>query len=287
MKKVLVIGAGGMLGSAVLMTLVQQKGLSLYGLARNHDVKKAYPDDIRESIHTGVDVQDEFALRNAMNSIQPDLVVNCVARNKVRPGENPILDMLPVNSLFPHILAGICNSKDIRLVHISTDGVFSGDKGMYKEDDMPDARDIYGVSKLLGEPIESDNVVTIRTSIIGHSLQKTSGLVDWFLSQEGQVKGFRNVFFSGLPTVELAHVIGKYLIPNDYLCGLYNIASKPISKYELLMLISDVYGKAIEIIASDEPVLDRSLDSEKFQYAVGYVTPAWPNLVAKMHASLV
>jgi dTDP-4-dehydrorhamnose reductase len=154
---------------------------------------------------------------------------------------------------------------------------------MYTEDDVSDAEDLYGKSKYIGELHDLPHAVTLRTSIIGHELNSNTSLVDWFLSQTGQVKGYKKAIFSGLSTIELARVIRDFVIPNVNLHGLHHISVEPIYKYSLLNLIADVYGKKIDIEADEKIQIDRSLNSTKFRQATGYVPPSWPQLIEKMH----
>jgi dTDP-4-dehydrorhamnose reductase len=166
-------------------------------------------------------------------------------------------------------------------VHMSTDCIFSGAKGMYTEADMSDAKDLYGRSKYLGE-VDYPHAITLRTSIIGHELNGGHSLVGWFLSQQGSVKGFRRAIFSGLPTVELARVIRDHVIPHPELHGVHHVSADPINKFDLLTLISNIYGKKIDIAADDNFIIDRSLDSTRFREATGYQPPPWPELVRRM-----
>jgi dTDP-4-dehydrorhamnose reductase len=168
-----------------------------------------------------------------------------------------------------------------RLVHMSTDCVFSGSKGNYRESDPSDAKDLYGRSKYLGE-VAYPNAITLRTSIIGHELQSAHGLVGWFLAQQGQCNGFTRAIFSGLPTVALAQVVRDVVIPRPGLFGVYHVAAQPISKYDLLKLVADVYGKTIEITPSEKLVIDRSLNADRFRDATGYQVPGWPELIKLM-----
>lgn len=135
----------------------------------------------------------------------------------------------------------------------------------------------------MGEVVDQPHVITLRTSIIGHELASTYSLVDWFLSQQGQVRGFSKAIYSGLPSVELARVIRDFVMPNEALFGLYHVSSKPISKLDLLTIIARVYGKSITITPDDSVRIDRSLDSRRFTAATGYVAPEWPELVVEMH----
>jgi dTDP-4-dehydrorhamnose reductase len=190
--------------------------------------------------------------------------------------------VIPINSILPHRLANLCELAEARLIHISTDCVFSGEKGGYVEKDFSDAKDLYGRSKYLGE-VDYPNSITLRTSIIGHELNSSKSLINWFLSQEGSVKGYKNAIFSGLPTNEMAKVIRDYVIPNPSLKGLYQVSADPISKFDLLQLVSDVYGKIIQIIPDDLVKIDRSLNSEKFCKATGFKPKPWPQLIKEMY----
>ncbi len=184
--------------------------------------------------------------------------------------------------MLPHQLARLCDLSGSRLIHISTDCVFSGAKGNYKESDFPDANDLYGRSKLLGE-VNYHHSVTLRTSIIGHALGSQHGLIDWFLSQQAHVKGYTQAIFSGLPTNELARVVRDFVIPNPSLKGTYHVAAAAISKYELLDLVNVEYEKNLQIEADGELKIDRSLDASLFRAATGYLAPSWPDLIAQMH----
>ena len=170
-----------------------------------------------------------------------------------------------------------------RLIHVSTDCVFSGERGGYVEGDPTDARDAYGKSKALGE-VDYPHAITLRTSIIGHELQSKISLLDWFLAQNKRCNGYTKAIFSGLPTVVFAQLIRDIVIPHQELSGLYHISAKPISKFDLLKLIAEVYGKSIHIEPEEELVIDRSLNSMRFQLATGYIAPEWPELIQLMHA---
>lgn len=279
--KVLVIGASGMIGSTVMRVLSEKCDWQVFGSIRNSDAKLFFSPVIRECLIDGVDVEQQDGLVKILNLIRPDVVVNCAGLTKHKPEAEDLLVSIPINTLIPHRLAGLCKLVGARLIHISTDCVFSGDKGGYVEDDFADALDVYGKSKALGE-VNYPNAITLRTSTIGHELQSAYGLLDWFLSQEGRCKGFAQAIFSGLPTVVFAQVIRDVVIPHTELSGLYHVAAKPINKFDLLKLIAEVYGKNIEIVRDDQLVIDRSLDSSKFKLATSYVAPEWPELIKAM-----
>lgn len=281
--KVLVIGASGMIGSTVLRVLSENNDWEVFGTVRDESVKRFFSKPIVERLSTNVDVEHQDSLVGVLDRLRPDVVVNCAGLTKHKPEAEDSLVSIPINTLMPHRLAGLCKLIGARLIHISTDCVFSGEKGGYVEDDFADARDVYGKSKALGE-LNYQHTVTLRTSTIGHELQSQFGLLDWFLLQEERCKGYTRAIFSGLPTVVFAQVVRDVVIPHKELSGLYHVAAKPIAKYDLLKLIADVYGKSIEIVADDSFVIDRSLDANRFQLATGYVAPEWPELIKLMYA---
>jgi dTDP-4-dehydrorhamnose reductase len=281
--KVLVLGANGMIGSTVLRVLSEKKDWEVVGTVRNGSAKRFFSTAIAERLVNGVDVKYPDALLKVLDDIRPDVVVNCAGLTKHKPEADDPLISIPINTLMPHRLAGLCKLAGARLVHVSTDCVFSGEKGGYTENDFADARDVYGKSKALGEMLYP-HTITLRTSTIGHELQSKYGLLDWFLSQEGRCQGYTRAVFSGLPTVIFAQVIRDVVIPHNELSGLYHVAAKPINKFELLKMIAEVYGKSIEIVPDDKLLIDRSLDAGRFRAATGYVAPAWEEMIKLMHA---
>jgi dTDP-4-dehydrorhamnose reductase len=189
---------------------------------------------------------------------------------------------LTLNAILPHRLANLCKLIGARLIHISSDCVFSGKSGDYGEDDRPDAIDLYGSSKRFGE-ISGPNLVTLRTSTIGHEISTRFGLLEWFLGQKTCV-GYSNAIFSGLPTIEFSRIVRDLVIPNESLHGIYHVAARPINKFELLSLIAQTYQKEIKITKDVSFVIDRSLNAARFRLATGYEAPAWPELIKTMHS---
>lgn len=281
--RVLVIGASGMIGNTVLRVLSEKVEWAVFGTIRDERNKRFFTASIGERLVVGIDVDHADSLVRVLDQLRPNVVVNCAGLTKHKPEADDPLVSIPINTLMPHRLAGLCKLIGARLIHVSTDCVFSGERGGYVEDDYPDARDVYGKSKALGEVLYPHSI-TLRTSTIGHELQSKYGLLDWFLSQEGQCKGYSRAIFSGLPTVVFAQVVRDVVIPQTGLSGLYHVAAKPIDKFELLKLIANVYGKAIHIVPDDKLVIDRSLDAKRFQLATGYIAPEWPELINLMHA---
>ncbi len=281
--KILVVGASGMIGSTVLRVVSEKKDWAVFGALRNRSAKRFFAPAIAERLVDGVDVEYSDALMKVLDAIRPDVVINCAGLTKHKPEAEDPLIVIPINTLMPHRLAGLCKLIGARLIHVSTDCVFSGEKGAYTEEDFPDARDVYGKSKVLGE-VTYPHAITLRTSTIGHELQSKYGLLDWFLSQERSCKGYNRAVFSGLPTVVFAQIIRDVVIPRPELSGLYHVAAQPINKFDLLTLIAKVYGKKIEIMPDDKLVINRSLDATRFQKATGYVAPAWDALIQQMYA---
>jgi dTDP-4-dehydrorhamnose reductase len=279
--KILIIGASGMLGSALFRFLSYSANFDVYGAVRSGSIINLFDQQLRNKLIINVDISDFDSLINLHNSLRPNLVINCVGVVKQLEASFDPLTSIPINSLLPHRLAKLTQLIGARFIHISTDCVFSGAKGYYNEADIPDADDLYGRTKLLGE-VDYSNSVTLRTSIIGHELQGKRSLIDWFLSESGTVSGYRNAIFSGLPTVELARVIQDFVIPNPNLSGLFHVSVEPISKYDLLKLVADQYKKAINIIPDDSIKIDRSLNSEKFRLATGFNPKTWPMLISEM-----
>jgi dTDP-4-dehydrorhamnose reductase len=281
---VLVLGVTGMLGSAVFRQFSSDQCYRVWGTLRNAGGRRHFPEKFHGQLLSNVDVLDQDALVNVLDRVRPDVVINCVGLIKQLADAKDPLSALPINSMLPHRLEKLCGLAGARLIHVSTDCVFSGRKGMYVEADLSDAEDLYGKSKFIGELHEVPHAITLRTSIIGHELGTNFSLIDWFLSQSGPVKGYAKAIFSGLPTVELARVMKDYVIPNPELHGLYHVSVEPIDKLSLLRLVGEVYGHKIEIIPDEQVCIDRSLDSSRFRQATGYVPPAWPELVKMMHS---
>ncbi len=280
--KVLVLGASGMLGNAVMRVMSESSALEVFGSVRANAVPAIYADRLANRIVTGCNVEDADAVVRLFAQIKPDIVINCVGLVKQLAQVNDPLITLPINAMLPHRLANLCALNGARLIHMSTDCVFSGSKGNYTEQDISDAEDLYGKSKFIGE-VDYQHTITLRTSIIGHELNSAHGLIDWFLAQQGSCKGYRRVIFSGLPTIVLAQVIRDVVIPKQELFGIYHVAAEPISKYELLKLVAVVYGKTIEITPDDTLIINRSLNSDRFFAATGYRVPTWQKMVETMH----
>ncbi|MGO6718770.1 dTDP-4-dehydrorhamnose reductase family protein [Rhizobium ruizarguesonis] len=281
--KIVVLGVSGMLGNAMFRKLSETQSLAVYGTSRTTSAKSYFRGELTDRIVSGIDVENQDSLARVLAEIRPDVVINCVGLVKQLSDANDPLAALPINAILPHRLVRFCKLVGARLVHISTDCVFSGSHGNYRESDFPDANDLYGRSKFLGE-VDYPNAITLRTSIIGHELGSAHSLIGWFLAQSGSVKGYSRAIFSGLPTVEIANLVRDVILPRRDLSGLYHVAAAPISKLDLLRLVADTYGKTIEIAPDESLVIDRSLNADRFREATGYAAPSWPDLISLMHA---
>lgn len=280
-QTVLILGATGMLGHTLLEQFSQRDELNVYATVRAHGCLDGIAEPLREKIIANVDADNLDSVLKVLAEVKPEVVINCIGIIKQLAAAKDPLTALTINSLFPHRLALACKAAGCRLIHISTDCVFSGAKGNYSEEDFSDATDLYGRTKFLGE-VDYPHCVTLRTSIIGHELKGCYSLIDWFLAQEGRVNGYTGAIYSGFPTVEMARIIAKFVIPNPELSGLYHVSSAPITKYELLRLVAEQYGKQIEITPFTDFHCDRSLDSSRFRAATGYVPPVWSEMIAEM-----
>lgn len=276
-QRVLILGATGMLGHMLFGYFAARPGWEAHGTVRSATALRHLKIPGGKVV-SGVDVESADALWALVAGIRPHLVVNCVGLVKQLAEADDALAAIPINALLPHRLSRICEFVGARFIHISTDCVFNGSRGMYVESDSPDAADLYGRSKLLGE-VSAPHCVTLRTSIIGPELEGAHGLLGWFLAQQRQVRGYRRAIFSGLTTLELGRVIAEHVVPNAAISGVYHVSAEPISKYELLRLIAAEYGKKLDIEADDSVVIDRSLDSTRFRAAARYTPPAWREML--------
>lgn len=280
--RVLVLGAGGMLGYTLYRHLAADPDIEVHGSLRR-PLPGACPVPARGRLHLDIEALDGSAIDGLVRLVKPDALINCVGLIKQRQHATDPLAAIALNATLPHRLARACTAVGARLIHVSTDCVFSGRTGAYRESDVADADDLYGRSKRLGE-VDYDGHLTLRTSLIGHELTGGISLVDWFLGQRRAVTGYGGAVFSGLPTVEIARVLRERILPRRELAGLYHLSAAPIDKDRLLRLVARQYGHDIAIHRETQPAIDRSLDSSRLRAALRYAPPAWDELVAAMHA---
>jgi len=231
---------------------------------------------------SGVDVTDFPALEAILSAFCPEYVVNCVGVIKQRAEAASPIPSITINSLLPHKLAQMAAHWGGRVIHFSTDCVFSGKRGGYTEDDRSDAEDLYGKTKFLGE-VAAANALTLRTSIIGRELSEHRSLLDWLLAQNHKtVRGFRRVTYSGVTTNYLAELVASIIQEHPELNGLYHVASEPISKYDLLCLLREAYQLDVRIEPDDLEMSNRSMRCDRLREAIAYKCPPWPVLARQL-----
>jgi dTDP-4-dehydrorhamnose reductase len=279
--KILILGASGLIGNTMYRVLSSDKSLQAFGTIREDSLRLRFANEFQVNLISGVDLLNYDALIHLLLKLNPDVIINCAGVTKHLPNSSDPLMALPINALMPHRVAALCRLTGARFIHVSTDCVFLGSRGNYRESDLPDARDVYGQSKALGEVVVG-NSLTIRTSTLGHELSSAHGLLNWFLNQKDVCRGYRNAVFSGLPTVVLAQVIRDFVLTNDSLRGLMHLSAQSINKFNLLQLIAKTYGKVIDIQPDDGFEIDRSLDGSLFSKATGFIAPEWPELIQIM-----
>lgn len=276
--RVLILGADGMLGHELVRVLGSRLEIAATVRTSAQTGAVTVLAD-RMILRPGVDATAPETVADAVRDVRPDVVVNCIGIVKQRREASDPVASIRVNSLFPHQLALVCAEHRCRLVHVSTDCVFSGRRGGYAEDDLADPVDLYGRSKLLGEPV-GERCLTLRTSMIGPELKGASGLLEWFLAQRGgRVTGFTRAIFSGLTTTALSRIIERIVAEHPGLSGLYHLASDPISKHDLLVRIRDRLELDVEIRPAADPRCDRSLDGRRFATATGIAPPSWDSMM--------
>lgn len=279
--RVLILGGAGMLGHKLVQAFAGEfdTWTTIRGSVAAYAPYRFIDPD---RVVAGVDALDFDSLTGVIERTEPQAVINCIGIIKQLPtASDPVLN-LTINSLLPHRLQRLCQARGARLVHFSTDCVFSGRQGRYTEDDPSDALDLYGRTKFLGET-SGEGAVTIRSSVIGRELSTASGLVEWFLAQRGRVvQGYTRAIYSGFTTRMMARIVRSLLVDHPALCGTVQVSSAAITKYELLGLLRDAYGIAAEIVPDDTVQMDRSLDSLRFRTLTGLVPPSWPDMIAEM-----
>jgi dTDP-4-dehydrorhamnose reductase len=279
--RVLILGGSGMLGHKLWQQLAPE--FDTFTTVRGEPGLYGHFGIFVESRMLGGTSAEQFeTVARALAIVSPEVVVNCIGIVKQDvAAKNPVAS-ITVNALFPHQLAQACREIDARLIHLSTDCVFSGKKGNYSESDAPDAQDLYGRTKMLGE-VDYENSLTLRTSMIGRELQGNQGLVEWFLGQRGKtVRGFKRAVFSGFTTEALAGMLGDIIARHPQLRGVWHAAAEPINKFDLLTMLKKILALDIEIEPDETFVCDRSLNSERFRQATGFVPQSWPEMIEGM-----
>ncbi len=278
--KILILGGNGMLGHQFLRAWQGRHDVRV----TLHHQPSDYAADLFTSSNSyyGIDVSSIQKLEEVMQSFRPDAVVNAIGVTKQRADDSSLIPTIGINALFPHRLADLCGKYGARLVHMSTDCIFSGKIGYYDEQAVSDAGDLYGRSKYLGE-VNQPHVITLRKSTIGLELDGAHGLIEWFLEQNGEIRGYRKAIYSGLISIELARVIEDVLVNHTTLSGIWNVASEPINKYDLLVRLAKRLDREdVEIEPDDGFVCDRSLNGAAFCRKTGYIAPSWEAMLDEL-----
>jgi|SRR5580765_7430819 len=281
MTRILIVGGAGMLGHKLYQRLRLQ--FEVFATIRKEFATiERFGIFEKQSITENIDVTDHAAVIRAIESVRPDCVINAVGIIKQLPTSKDVINTLAINSIFPHRLAELSNQYGFRLITISTDCVFDGERGDYSEDDDPNARDLYGLSKLLGEVV-NDNSLTIRTSMIGRELSTGHSIVEWFLGHRGgSVKGYINMIYTGFPTIVLADIISHLIAEHPTLNGICHISSEPISKFHLLELLNQYYDVNVNIEPYEDLAINRSLDSSQFRELTAFKPASWGDMIQSM-----
>lgn len=270
-----------MLGNAMFRLLSQADYLDVWGTSRNPAINKYFTHSLANRLIFVDNLEDAKEVVALLDSVNPHTVINCLSVSRTQSHDSKRL--FAILSLLPRLLYRLCLSRNIRLIQIGSDGVFSGKRGGYTEDDIPDPVDLYGAAKLQGE-VDGPLALTLRTSILGPELATQNSLLSWFLNQNDECRCYTRAIFTGFPTVVLAEIIRDFVLMEKKLQGIYHVASEPISKYDLLNLVRKQYNKKIKMIPDESIVINRTLSGSRFQIVTGYIPPPWKEMIKKMHA---
>jgi len=278
--KILIFGGSGMLGHQLLLAyqgkydvkVTLRNKLSFYAGIKVFNKNNTFPS---------IDLNDKQLVEKLLLEVKPDVVINAVGIIKQDNLSKSIISSIEMNALFPHQLAEYCKAINTKMIHLSTDCIFSGKKGFYNEADYPDSEDTYGRTKLLGE-VSDSHCITLRTSIIGLELYRKRSLIEWFLSQKGYVKGFNRAIYNGFTTKEMARIIEMVMFNWPNLSGVWHVSSEPISKFYLLSKLAERIYYPNEIVVDETFQCDRSLDGSRFRQATGYIPPSWDKMLGEL-----
>ena len=281
--RILILGGTGMLGHKLWQRLSERFVDTYTTIRRTRADCERFRIYDNPRVLENVDVSDPAQLIRALEASTPDVILNCIAVTKRRESASPAPAIL-LNAWLPHRIAQWAADHNARLITVSTDCVFDGTKGDYTEKHAPDASDVYGRTKALGE-VSYGNALTIRTSFIGRELDNGTELLEWFLAQKGGVvRGFRRALYTGISNIYCADLVGEIIERWPHLQGLYQVASEVITKYDLLCLAREAYDINVEIVPDDSVEVRRNLDGDKFRRSTGIVTPSWRTMMNDLAA---
>lgn len=282
--RILILGGGGTLGHKLWQVLPARFPEAYVSIRKKRDFYAKCGLFSGSNVIDGLDLRDFAGLNAVLDDLKPSVIVNCAG---VTLRSNEALDKnsaISINALLPHRLAEWCSRSGARLIHFSTVCVYDGKKGGYTEEDQPDARDLYGMTKMLGD-VTAPFALTLRSSFIGREIFGGTELLEWFLSQRGKsIKGFTKALYTGLTTNKLAELVGDLIEKHPGLNGLYHVSSETVTKYDLLSMMKDAYKLDVDIAPEDGFEMKRDLRGERFADATGFVCPPWKQLMAEMAA---
>ena len=284
--RILILGGDGMLGHRLLRQFAPHHETRVT-LHQPLDAYRQFRQFDRGNAYDGVDVLDAARVIEIFSDFEPQAAINAAGIVKQRPDMKDEVLSIEINGVFPHLLSRVCRAHGTRLIHLSTDCVFSGKQGNYSENDRPDPEDAYGFGKLLGEA-DGRGALTLRTSMIGLELKRKTSLVEWFLAQRGKsIKGWRKTIFSGFTTAEMSRLIETLVCKFPDAHGIYHASSDPISKFDLLAGIESRIRSGTRIEPDDSFQCDRSLDSTRFRAAFGYSPPGWDAMLDELASDIL
>lgn len=282
--KILLLGGGGLAGNIFIKYFSNLKQSEhILGATFSENESNYHLNLDKKKIHTFYEINafEYKSINSTLDVFKPDVIINTIGLTKRISNRNDPKLSIYLNSYFPHILFKDCLEKNIKLIHLSTDCIFSGKNGNYTEDDISDASDLYGKTKFLGE-LKEKNALTLRTSILGPEIRRFLGIYSWFINQKTNVYGYDKAFFSGITSLELAKIILQIINNKIDLSGVYHLSSERISKFELLDIIKKIKKMDINITKSNAEIYDRSLNNNKFHSEFGYISPKWENMILEL-----
>ena len=280
--KILILGGNGMIGHKIFQVL-NEDFKNTWVLIRKKKRDLPYVNLFNSNIIEGFELEDEKTLFSFLDNFNPDIIINAVGITIRRGVNEKISKSIFINSLLPNLLEDwVDRMPNKRLIHLSTDCVFNGELGSYNEESIPNATDIYGRTKILGE-VKGSNTITLRSSMIGRELENFTELFEWVISQKGnRIKGFNNAIYSGITTIRMARYIKLIIMNFPKLSGLFNVSSEPISKYNLIKLLNKNFDLNLTIEIENSYKTNKVLDSGKFFNLISLSTPTWEDLIIEL-----
>lgn len=283
-KSIVVLGCSGMLGHKLMQTISESTDYHVYGTVRSMTSNRVtqIPRNKNTTVVSDIHADNLAPLKKLLAETHPVAIVNCIGIVKQLPEGSQPIPSIKINSLLPHQLAEMSREVGSRFFHFSTDCVYSGTKGFYSETDATDPQDLYGKSKAIGE-VGGPGCFTIRSSIIGPELDSHLGLFEWFCLQRGKkVKGYRKALYTGFTTTAMSRILLMLIEKFPEMSGVWNVASDPISKYEILCKINKILNLGITVEEDQSYAMNRTLDGSKFKNATGFSSPSWDEMLTQL-----